>query len=73
MKATVGNSIGMTISPRPYESIRVESTFHIEKDVKDEAEMEALFDKVGQRIMKDLEEKMKAAYNHQVKLKKMLN
>jgi len=72
MKAKVGNSIGMTISPRPYESIKVETTFQIEREVEDEAAIEALFESVGKRVLKDLETKMKESYERQKKLKNML-
>jgi len=72
MKVTVGNSVGMTISPKPYESIRVETTFMIEKDIK-EGEEEALFEKVEKKIMEDLENKIRKVYKKQLDLKSSLN
>lgn len=77
MKITVGGSSSMTITTKPYEPIKVESSLFIEKEVDDDTDIEELQEqyqeKVNKLLQKDLDKKAKNIAKEQKEFKNNLS
>jgi hypothetical protein len=73
MKITVGGSSSMTITAKPYEPIKVESSLFIEKEVDDDADIEEVEEqyqeKVNKLLQKDLDKKITVVARKQNELR----